>query len=463
MDKSPVILVEFNELCPSLIDRWIATNDLPNFRSLRESSTVCVTRADEQSQPFLEPWIQWYSLHTGIPFSEHGVFRLSEGANQPYQSVWDILIANGRRVMSFSSMNCRGFQKDGSIFLPDPWNDDQQAYPKELEVFRQFLSKSVQEQANGRWTAAEVLRLTNFLLSNGLRVATVIAGIRQLIGEKASSTPSRWRRVRILDEILLDVFLNLYRKNRPEFATFFSNSTAHLQHAYWRYLEPEKFVEPTTPSEQAEYSGAVKFGYVSMDAQLGRIMNVAKSVGARIMFATALSQQAYLSYEGRGGRHYYRPKDIDGLLQRIGVRPTTIRPVMAHQFILSFGSEQERLHAEQALSRPAIDGKQVFDIADGETSTKMVFGAQIYSRLEADAQIVFGSADGLSSDLFFSHFAELEATKSGGHHPDGCFWMQTGRHREIGEKISILDVAPTILRHFGVAGERMRGSALTTS
>lgn len=463
MAVQPIILVEFNELCPSLIERWIASGDLPNFARLREISTVCVTQADELQAPYLEPWIQWYSLHTGVPFQEHRVFRLSEGAGRPYPSIWDLLIADGRRVMNFSSMNCREFRSEGSIFLPDPWNDEQRAFPSELEVFRRFLAKAVQEQVGAPWSARELARVAVFLIGNGIRPVTVLAGIKQLVLEKLSSVPMRWRRVQILDLILLDVFLHLYRKWRPDFATYFSNSTAHLQHAYWRFLEPERFSEPVSEDDAKAYSGAIKSGYVAMDRQLGRIMSAARETGARIMFATALSQQAYVNYEGRGGRHYYRPTNLADLLKRLDVSPQSIQPVMAHQYILTFASAEQRQQAEIKLARPTVDGKQLFDIADGETPEKLIFGSQVYTPLAPDTKFSLNGDRAQATEPFFAHFRELDATKSGRHHPEGCFWMQTGNFREVKERVSILDIAPTILAHFGVVGHGLRGNSLTAA
>lgn len=56
-DKS-VILLEFNELYPSLMESFIKEGKLPNFQRLYEQSEVYTTDAEEQP-PFLEPWIQY--------------------------------------------------------------------------------------------------------------------------------------------------------------------------------------------------------------------------------------------------------------------------------------------------------------------------------------------------------------------------------------------------------------------
>ena len=457
MTMQPVILLEFNELSPRLLDEWIDAGDLPNFKRLRDTSTVCVTEADELKPPNLEPWIQWYSLHTGLPFREHGVFRLTEGAKLAHPNIWDKLLEKGLRVMNFSSMNCRGFDQAGSIFLPDPWNNTQNASPSELAPFRAFLTKAVQEQSNARWTTSELFGAAGFMLQHGLTLSTVWAAARQIASEKLNNTPSSWKRVQILDRILLDVFVYLYKRQRPQFATFFSNSTAHLQHAYWRFFEPGKFSEPVKASDLVAYGDAVKFGYRSMDGLLGRVLALAERSGARVMFATALSQQAYTAYEGRGGRHYYRPHDVAVLLGRLGVRYQAIQPVMAHQYIATFDSAEACQEARRQIESPQLNGKQILDTAESDAPNKLIFGAQIYSPGASELDFELPAEGATVREPFAKYFYELDATKSGGHHPDGCFWFQSNQHKRLNSKVSILDVAPTILGHFGVSATSMKG------
>ena len=73
--EAPMILLEFNELSPALMDAFIDQGCLPNFKRLRESSQVFTTVAEEVA-PNLDPWIQWVTVHSGLSFDEHGVFHL---------------------------------------------------------------------------------------------------------------------------------------------------------------------------------------------------------------------------------------------------------------------------------------------------------------------------------------------------------------------------------------------------
>ena len=74
----PVIVLEFNELTPALMERFIAGGHLPAFSRLRSQSVACVTDSEEVA-PNLEPWIQWVTVHTGRSYQEHGVFQLGDG------------------------------------------------------------------------------------------------------------------------------------------------------------------------------------------------------------------------------------------------------------------------------------------------------------------------------------------------------------------------------------------------
>jgi len=57
-EMKPLILIEFNELSPRLLERFMAAGKLPNFRKFYAESTVYVTDAQEEVA-HLEPWIQW--------------------------------------------------------------------------------------------------------------------------------------------------------------------------------------------------------------------------------------------------------------------------------------------------------------------------------------------------------------------------------------------------------------------
>jgi hypothetical protein len=453
-----MILLEFNELCPSLLKKWMASGQLPNFKRFYDSSAVFVTEADELKAPNLEPWIQWYSLHTGLPFRVHQVFHLTDGPRAGHVDIWSALQNQGKKVWNCSSMNARRLTGQNALFLPDPWCDSQETSPSDLAPFARFVSHQVQEYSNKENVASGrlVMEFGRFMLTHGLSLDTIVATTTQLLRDFLSGGKTSWQRAAILDRFLFDVFRYYYVRERPDFSTFFVNSTAHLQHCYWRHMSPDEFTVMPTPEERDRYANAILFGYRQMDKVIGRFIDLAGDDAALIL-ATALSQQPFVKYEAIGGQHFYRPRKVADFLDMLGVRPQQIEPVMTHQYLLRFDSAIDAAASREVLSGVKLNGQQVFgfDVADADS---LYVGCDIRASVDKSASMQLGGA--LPSTAFFEHFYQIEGSKSGCHHPDGCLWIRLGEHREHPEKISLLDVFPTILDYFQVPAQPCIGKSL---
>lgn len=449
MSKRRLIFLEFNELVPSLLDKWMTAGLLPNFRRFYNNSSTFVTTADVEDGANLEPWIQWYSLHTGLSFDQHGVFHLTDGPRAGHLDIWSTLSNGGLRVANFSSMNCKGLAQDGSIFLPDPWCDTEKAYPPDLQIFQDFVQSQVQEYSNPNKpsTTALAAKFSMFLLRNGIRTETVIKTLQQLAEEKVAKRPVGWKRAVLLDWLQFDVFKHYFQKYQPDFSTFFLNSTAHFQHSYWREMEPEKFEVKPTEQNIERYQDAILFGYQNMDKLLAKFIELEKQ-GATLVLMTALSQQPFLKWESIQGQHFYRPKAVERLLEIANVRHTSLQPVMTHQYMVRFDNQNDREGAMTSLSAIKWDGKQVFQIDESEDDSIYV-GCQIRTVVPTDAMLSLSSNS--NSELpFYDIFYKIDATKSGCHHPDGVLWIKTGHHQRYERKVSILDIFPTTLDYFGI-------------
>lgn len=462
---SRLIALELNELCPSLLTKWMAEGALPNFKRLHDESDVFVTRADVDDTALLEPWIQWHSVHTGLAYDQHRVFHLTEGPRAGHPDVYRMLMATGRRVASFASMNVAPFAREGSVFVGDPWSENNDAFPPEYNTYNRFVSHNVREYSNSksRMSAADYARFLGFMASHGLSPATVTGIVNQLGAERLSKHALGWRRVAVLDSLQFDVFRASYRKHRPDFASFFVNSVAHLQHSYWRHMQPEAFTLRPDEQEMATYGDAIRTGYIAMDRIVGRFLALARSEGASLMFISALSQQPFLRHEELGGQHFHRLYDVEAFLGTLNIAWRDIAPTMTHQYLMQCASPTEARVARERLAALRLeDGRALFGfpVQDSEPGS-LYFGCQIATRTAADAPIIDGTAN--SPLRFGDWFYQIEAIKSGRHHPDGCLWIQTGQHCVHQEKPSILDILPTQMELLGApmpAGE-FRGRVLS--
>jgi hypothetical protein len=441
------------------MDRFIADGKLPNFARLRESSEVFISDAEEE-EPYLEPWIQWVTVHTGVPYSEHGVFRLSEGHKLQHKNVWDSVSEAGGPIWVCGSMNANREKGTKGYLLPDPWSADLLPQPEALLPYFRFVQRNVQEYTNDRvpLSKSDYLSFMRFMIAHGLSANSVASILRQLLSEKKTGT-GRWRRAFILEKLQFDLFSAVYRRIKPAFSTFFLNSTAHMQHLYWRYMEPGLFTVALDQKKGLEYELSILEGYTAMDQLLGRMLELVGKQ-ATVMLSTALSQQPCLRYEEAGGKRSYRPKRFAQLLSFAGITtPCHAEPVMAEQFWLSLDSVAGATDAEMKLASLRVEQERAFFAKrDG---CKVFASCCIRRALPDDATLRVENSD--RSVSFFDMLYSVGGGKSGMHHPDGILWIRhpARTHKVHQERVSLLSVAPTILDLLGIdKPEYMKGESL---
>jgi len=457
MTHAAVLLLEFNELSPVLLDRFIKAAKLPNFEALRDESHVYLTEAAERA-PYLEPWIQWVNVHSGLDFADHGIFRLGDGHKLNEPCIWDLLSDRGLRVWICGSMNVRYDVPLNGYILPDPWTTNLAPHPDSLMPYFKFVQANVREHTNDTVPLAwrDYLRFMRFMPSHGLSSSTVKSIVEQLLAERLGK--DRWERVFLMDMLQFDLFGSVYRRLRPHFSTFFLNSTAHLQHMYCRNMEPELFRVKPTPKEQEEFESAILLGYRAMDRLVGRFRRLWGD-HATIILCTALSQQPCLVYEDQGGKLFYRPRNFERLLAFAGIaKPHTVSPVMAEEFHIDFQNERDAMDATERLRALRVGGLAVLRVE--QRGRALFSGCPIFHEVPEGAVLCTDGGGAVPfSDIFY-----VEGKKSGMHHPDGVLWIRqpATRGRVHAGKVSLTSIAPTILKMFDAPQPSfMRGEALS--
>ncbi|MDX1540286.1 MAG: hypothetical protein R3349_02670 [Geminicoccaceae bacterium] len=436
-----VLQLEFNEICPSLLDDFMGRGLLPNFKRFYDSSMVFTTDADAE-HPNLEPWIQWVTLHSGLPFEMHGIRHLGEGRDQPKKALAELLSDHGIRVGVFGSMNMNYCGLNG-YNIPDPWDQAGQAEPASLQPFYGFVSKQVQESSGaGGIGPGNALNFAWFMARHGLKPSTALALVRQLADERRDGA-LRWRRACLLERLQYDLFRHLNRKFDVRFATFFCNSTAHFQHYYWRNMAPEAFAEAPGPEDHESLAAAILEGYQSMDRLLGQIMrDYPEDV---LVLCSALSQRPWTDT----AKCTYRPREFDALFEFAGLPKGMARaqPVMAEQFHVVFESAEAAGEGEQRLRSLEIGGEPLL-ILERE-GNGFLAGCSVFTTGRED-ELIRCTSDGATM-RFGDLFQLVHGRRSGRHHPEGVLWVRNGHHAVHPDKVPLTDVAPTILAHFGVA------------
>ena len=444
---SATIMLELNELTPTLMYRFMEEGKLPNFKRLHDESQVFTTDAEEEGMS-LNPWIQWVTVHTGLTLEDHGVFLLGEGNELRAPTLGEIASEAGLPVFLCGSMNIRVRQPIRGAVLPDAWATDVSPQPAELEPFFRFVSRNVQEHTNDASPLglSDYIDFLRFMLGHGLSATTAFSIVRQLLSERSGHYG--WRRVGILDQLQWDVFKHTYNRLQPKFSTFFLNSVAHLQHTHWRNLEPEKFANQPTPEEQAEFEDAILFGYQSNDRLIGRFLDLA-GPDTNLVFCTALSQKPCVGWEDTGSKRFYRPRHFETLTEFAGIDTAhRCAPVMSEEFWVEFENDADAAAGETRLAALRVDGQPGFAVS--RKGARVYVGCSIFSVIPSDARLTIdGEA---ASHPFFDILYAADSLKSGEHDPDGMLWIRTSdrRHHRHEERVPLTSVAPTILSLLGV-------------
>ena len=121
VDKNKkLILLALNEINFSIVEKYLAAGiKLSNFSKILHLKSI--NTLAEKKYEELEPWIQWHSIHTGLSFSDHQIFRLGDGVNCDKKSIYNILEDYGLSVGAVSPMNLKNNLNNPKYFIPDPW------------------------------------------------------------------------------------------------------------------------------------------------------------------------------------------------------------------------------------------------------------------------------------------------------------------------------------------------------
>lgn len=446
--QPPVICLEFNELTPWLMDQFIAEGKLPHFERLKAQSIVQTSDAQATGE-WLNPWVQWVTIHSGLPAEEHGVFRLSNAYKLETPAIWDLVSDAGHSVWVCGSMNPWHRNDLNGYLLPDAWSQQVRPFPEgEFDSFYTFVQRNVQEYAASKvpLSRADILRFVNYLATHGLKPATALRIVAQLVRERVGN--HRWRRASFLDAIQLDVFEWYFRKHQPAFSTFFVNSTAHYQHIYWRNMRPDQFEIQPTAAEQRDYKDAILFGYQEMDRLVGRFMKLAPH--ATLMLLTGLGQQPFTRMDSTGGKRIFRVHEQSIFTDKLGLSGKfNYEPLMADEFVLRFENPSDAAASAERL--------RLFRLPSGkEAFTAEANGCELVGQCrcrELAAPEAFVSISGTEIRIPFAEiFYRVDCVKSGFHHPDGIWWIRLPErvHAVTEDKLPLVDIAPTILDLLGI-------------
>jgi hypothetical protein len=340
----PLIFIELNEINFDVVSQYIDKN-LLTLPSLKKLIDGCFIRTScEKDYHLLEPWIQWTSVHTGLSFSEHNIFRLGDIVRSGIIQMFERLESNGLSVGAISPMNAGNNMTSPAYFIPDPWTETSSDDSFWSSLLASLLSQAVNDNAQSKLSFKSY-----FLILLGLirfaKIKHYIIYLKLALG----SINAPWRRALFLDLFLHDIHLSFFRNKRPDFSSLFLNAGAHIQHHYFFNAEPLKRESSLrNPSWYVkEQIDPIAELLVLYDLIVGEYLELS----AELIIATGLSQCPYDRI-----KYYYRLKNHENFLNLVGIDFKKVLPRMTRDFLIEFDSEElAQIAQDKLLSIRIID------------------------------------------------------------------------------------------------------------
>lgn len=417
MNASPKLLVvQLNEVNFDVVARYLEKHPLPAFRKLLSSYQRAETYAEQEYQ-HLEPWIQWVSAHTGLSYSEHGVFRLGDMVHSGLPQIFERLESSGLRVGALSPMNARNSLQSPAYFVPDPWTQTRSDGSPFSERLTAMLRQTVNENASGRISASSVLTLTEVALRT-LHPRRTPALLRMI----AASRSRPWMKAMVLDQVVHMLNLHLMEKTRPDVAFVFLNAGAHIQHHYFlnsacsgvAHRNPDWYA----PADRDPVLEMLE----AYDPILADCMALADH-GTRLILATGLTQVPYDRV-----KFYYRLRDHAQFLTKSGIAFSAVHPRMTRDFEIEFEHPADAANARARLEAMKMrrDGSPLF--GDFEERERGLFLSLVYPQeIRPDDEVVHG--DGTTRPLHED--VVFVAIKNGMHSTRGFVFVSPDTPMQI--------------------------------
>lgn len=446
-----LLVLELNEITWDLVDPLMERGLLPNFQALVRDGARADAWASEEPR-HLDPWVTWTTLYSGVPQSVHGLAMLEQDRETVRaKRLWDYLADQGLRIGLFGSANSWPPAPVEGFWVPGPFARDFATYPSELEPIQALnvgLTRGHTAGSAGTAARPKMADLAPSLMRLGLRPATMLLMAREMLGIRRNPR-TRWKLAALQPLVNADLFSALYRRHRPQFATFHSNHVAYYMHRFWRAMQPEAFDVPPSEDERATYGKCIEHGYMVADRLLG-VMRRLAGPDVNLAVLSSCGQQP-----ATGGRYSEDQRQghvglqirIKSLLEKLGVaEQTRYSNLMAPQWKLDFTDPAALERTAELIAGARNVTRNAAPFAVHREGESLCVGPYRNQQLGDELELLTptGHVRLPARELLEQH---AEVAKSGRHHPKGVLLLH-GPDVVAGVNLGRcdnLDIAPTLL------------------
>jgi len=369
-----------------------------------------------------------------LSFNEHGIFRLGDIVGSGLKQHWEILEDKGFSVAALSPINASNNTKNSTFWIPDPWVNTNISGNSFVRRLAKTLQQTVNDNSQKKLSLSSMLTIIEGLITKS-QIRSWPTYFSCLIGAFKNQ---HWSRAIFLDRLLADIFINLWKKNKPDFSVIFLNSGAHIQHHYLcsskSYNGPVKNPDWYISSENDPLLEILEM-YDKILKDLRNLKDI------RLMIAVGLRQVPF-----ENAVFYWRLKDHDGFLKKIGINFKKTTPRMTRDFLIEFENNYDLVEAEKSLKKVrTINGDLIFREVDNRGND--LFVSLTYSHDIQDDFSIF-----LDETEFkdFKKDVSFVAIKNGHHDSLGYYLDSSRKPFEGNANIPIKNIFMYVMNHFGI-------------
>ena len=251
-------------------------------------------------------------------------------------------------------------------------------------------------------------------------------------------------------QIAFDFFLKSLRCEKPDVSFFFTNHVASSMHRYWPSIFPEDYENLAFDEEWlSNWRKEIPFTLHEADYQLSRLMKFADSNPDYLVCLCTSMGQAAVQGKERIDRKVIITK-LKLLMRGIGLldEDWEKRPAMVPQYNCFIRAEKRSLF-EENVKELLINGACLSCAPLGDGVYRLQF-----SMVNQDSIVVSYQGRGVEPAVFGIENIDLQdaAGANAYHIPEGIFGIYNPKKTmsQSLQRISTLDIAPSILSNFGV-------------
>lgn len=417
-----MLLIELNEFNRDLLQRLSTRHGLENIARVLGWNRSDTWTSDEYETGFLEPWVQWVSVHTGVPSSQHLVKNLGDVPNLAEDQIWERWSRRGLTSVVWGVMN--GIRRNASAcrtFIPDPWTFAEEAWPAKYQgliALPRYLAKNYLDFS--KLTAGRKGYDLVRTLIRSTKGSDFVDGLRIFWRGFRQFGPTNAVFIVFFEYLSAMAFIRDVEENRPEAAIIFINMLAHVQHHYWRTGDGSDCPQ-------------IVFAAFAADEILGKLLArcEGKIGNGRVVLMNALSQTCTIE---EPPWILYRPNNHAGLVSFLGVKAAKVEPLMTYDAHVFFANREDAVAGTAILEGARIDGKPLFFVEpDTHDLLKLFYRVAMTDPVGAEAEFIYRN----KTARFADHFTAI-VQRTGKHNQSGDLFanFEIGRAKFLNHEVS---------------------------